>query len=252
MKTIAIAVQKGGTGKTTTAYNTAAEIAAAGKRVLLVDLDPQSTLTNSTGITQEPGSDIAAVIGDAKPGTKTISDIVKNVYPGIDIAPGSIELAYSELMIIGRLGRETILKKALQQVNNDYDVCIIDNPPSLGLLTVNGLAAADSVLIPIQPTAADIQGLQLFLKTLQNMKEINPGLDVLGILLTIYDNRLTLHRQAADEIRAAGLPLFPCSVSRSVRIAETIGECKPLLKHDPKNPNNETYRTIANEIIKGL
>ena len=253
MKTIAIAVQKGGTGKTTTAHNVSAELAAAGKRVLLVDIDPQATLTGSVGITPIQGKDLAAVLGGAKPGTVGLSDILQPVSDHLDIAPGSIDLAYTELAIVGRLGREAILKKALQTVAPRYDVCIIDTPPSLGMLTVNSLAAADCVMIPIQPTAADIRGLQLFLQTLQDMKvDINPELSVLCILLTRYDRRLQLHRQAAEEIRAAGLPLFDQVITQSVRIAETGGQCQPLREYEPRNPNNETYRAIAEMIIREL
>lgn len=250
MKTIAIAVQKGGTGKTTTAHNVAAEIAATGRRVLLIDIDPQATLTGSVRIIPQQGKDLAAVLGGVKPGTVELSDIVQSVSNGIDIAPGSIDLAYTELAIVGRLGREAILKKALQAAAPCYDVCIIDTPPSLGMLTINSLAAADCVLIPLQPTANDIRGLQAFLQTLQDMKEINPGLYILGILLTRYDKRLQLHKQAAEEIRAAGLPLLDCVVTQSVRIAETGGQCQPLREYDPKNPNNETYKAIADMIIQ--
>lgn len=252
MKIIAVSVQKGGTGKTTTVYNVAAELAATGRRVLLVDIDPQATLTCFSGVEVEPGNDIASVFGDAKPGNKTILDIVQPFSEGIDIAPGSIDLAYTELTITGRLGRESILKKALTAAAPRYDVCIIDTPPSLGLLTINGLAAADSVLIPIQPTSADIRGLQLFLQTLQDMKEINPELSVMGILLTMYDKRLQLHRQAADELQAAGLPVLSCSVTRSVRIAESGGESVPLREYDPRNQNNDTYKAIAEMIIQTI
>ena len=252
MKTIAIAVQKGGTGKTTTAHNTAAEIAAAGKRVLLVDTDPQATLTGTVGITPQQGKDLAAVLGGAKPGNVGILDILQPVSDHLDIAPGSIDLAYTELAIVGRLGREAILKKALQAAAPRYDVCIIDTPPSLGMLTINSLAAADQVLIPVQPTAADIRGLQLFLQTLQDMNEINPELSLLGILLTRYDRRLQLHRQAADELHAAGLPVFDQVITQSVRIAETAGQGQPLRDYDPKNPNNETYKAVADKIIQEL
>ena len=251
MKTIAIAVQKGGTGKTTTAHNIAAELAAAGQRVLLVDIDPQATLTGNTGITPQEGKDLAAVMGGAKPGTVGLLDIVQPVADRIDIAPGSLDLVDTELAIVGRLGRENILRKALEAAAPLYDVCIIDTPPSLGMLTINSLAAADSVLIPIQPTAADIRGLQLFLQTLQDMKvEINPTLSVIGILLTRYDKRLQLHKQAAEEITAAGLPLLDHVITQSVRIAETGGQCQALRDYDPRNPNNETYKAIANMIIQ--
>ena len=250
MKTIAIAVQKGGTGKTTTAHNVAAELAAADRRVLLIDIDPQATLTGTVGVTPIQGKDLAAVMGGGKHGEAALSEIILSVSEGIDIAPGSIDLAYTELAIVGRLGREAILKKALQSVAPRYDVCIIDAPPSLGMLTINALAAADAVIVPLQPTSNDIRGLQSFLQTLQDMKDINPNLYIMGILLTRFDKRAQLHKQAAEEIRAAGLPLFDQVVTQSVRIAETGGQCMPLRDYDPRNPNNETYKSIAEKIIQ--
>ncbi len=254
MKTIAIAVQKGGTGKTTAAHNIAAEIAATSRRVLLVDADPQATLTGIYRITPAEGeTDLAAVLGDEKPGKVKLSDILQTVAEGIDIAPGSLELAYTETAIVNRSGRETILRNALQTIALRYDVCIIDTPPSLGMLTINSLAAADRVLIPIRPAANDIRGLQSFLRTLQGIRAgINPELSVLGILLSCYDKRLQLHRQAADELRAAGLPVFDRVITQSVRIAETGGQGEPLRTYDPRNINNETYKAIAEIITQEL
>lgn len=250
MKTIAIAVQKGGTGKTTTTFNLAGVLANKGKRVLLVDVDPQANLTTDTGVTVYPGKNLASVFGDSKPGIVTIQDIIKPYSEGIDIAPGSIDLADSEMLIIKRLGRENILKKALLPVSDSYDFCLIDTPPSLGLLTVNALAAANAVLVPIQPAVHDLQSLQLFLDTIQNMKEINPLLTLSGVILNRYDKRLQLHRQAAEELRAAGLPLVEQFITQSVRITEATGENKPLVLYDSRNINNTAYSAIADLIIQ--
>lgn len=250
MKTIALAVQKGGTGKTTTVFNLAGVLANKGKRVLLVDVDPQANLTTDTGITVDPGKDLASVFGDDKTGTATITDIVKPYVKGIDIAPGSIDLAGSEMLITNRKGRENILRKALLPVSDSYDFCLIDTPPSLGLLTINALAAADTVLVPIQPAAHDLQSLQLFLDTIQNMKNINPSLSLLGVILNRYDKRLQLHKQAAEELRAAGLPLVEPFITQSVRITESTGENIPLIQYDPRNVNNAAYSAIADLIIQ--
>lgn len=250
MKTIAIAVQKGGTGKTTTTFNLAGELFNKGKRVLLIDADPQANLTTDTGVLVEPGRDLASVFGDSKPGPLKLSDIILNYSEGIDIAPCSIELASAEMLISVRMGRENILKKALLPVSDSYDFCLIDTPPSLGLLTINALSAASSVLVPILPAAHDIHSLQLFLQTIQDMKDINPELTLSGVILNRYDKRLQLHRQAAEEIRAAGLPLVEPFITQSVRITEATGEHKPLLKYDPKNPNNAAYSAIADLIIQ--
>lgn len=249
MKTIAIAVQKGGTGKTTTAFNVAYELSEKGKRVLLVDLDPQANLTTDlTSMTFD--KTIADVFGDRYPGKLTLAD-VRYTYSGkLDFIPGSIDLAQSEMYLSGRLGRENILKKALVPIAEPYDFCLIDTPPSLGLLTINALSAASSVLVPILPAAHDIHSLQLFLQTIQDMKDINPELSLLGVILNRYDKRLQLHRQAAEELRAAGLPLVEPFITQSVRITEATGDHKPLLKYDPKNPNNEAYSVIADLIIQ--
>ncbi len=249
MKTIAIAVQKGGTGKTTTAFNVAYELTTKGKRVLLVDLDPQANLTTDL-TTMDLNKTIADVFGDRNPGKLTLAEVCRAYSGKLDFVPGSIDLAQSEMYLTGRLGRENILKRALVPVSGPYDYCLIDTPPSLGLLTINALSAASSVLIPIQPAAHDIRSLQLFLETIQDMKDINPDLSLLGVILNRYDKRLQLHRQAADEIRAAGLPLVEPFITQSVRITEATGENKPLLIYDPKNPNNAAYSAIADLIIQ--
>lgn len=250
MKTIAIAVQKGGTGKTTTAFNLAGELASKGKRVLLVDLDPQANLTSDTGVTVQPGNDLAAVFGDNKPGTVPIANIIQNFTEGIDIVPGTVDLAVTETLIVNRFGRENILKRALLPVSDSYDFCLIDTPPSLGLLTINALSAANAVLVPIQPAAHDLQSLLLFMDTIQAMKEINPELSLSGVILNRYDKRLQLHRQAAEELTAAGLPLVEPFITQSVRITEATGEHKPLLQYDPRNSNNKAYSAIADLIIQ--
>ena len=250
MKIVTMAAQKGGTGKSTTAHNIAAELAATRCRVLVVDMDPLAILTGNFGITPEPGRDMAAVLGDEKPGTAALTEIIMTAADGIDIAPASLDLAYSDLAITNRPGRENILKKALETVGDCYDFCIVDTPSGLGMLTLNSLAAADTVLIPIQPTSNDIRGLQAFLDTLQRMAPINPNLFIFGILITRYDKRLRLHRQAMDELTAAGLPVFPEVVTQSARIAETSGQRQPLREYDRRNPNNETYKAIAERLLK--
>ena len=251
MKTIAIAVQKGGTGKTTTTYNVAAELAAKGKRTLLIDVDPQANLTADFGPYEATRTNnIAGVFGDNKPGKLKLTDILLSASNMVDYAPGSIDLAVTELLISGRLGRENILKRALESVSGSYDFCLIDTPPSLGLLTINALAAANGVLVPILPAAHDIRSLQLFLQTLQDMKDINPNLHLLGVILNRYDKRLQLHRQAAEEITAAGLPLIQPYITQSVRISEATGQYKSLRDYDPNNPNNAAYAAIADLIIQ--
>lgn len=244
MTIVSIAIQKGGSGKTTTAFNVADELASMGQKVLLVDLDAQATLTYYSGIAID--NDISSVFDKGMP----LENILQKINHNITLAPSSIDLSVTELTLTGRLGRENVLKKALQPVLKRFDYVLIDTPPSLGLLTVNALAASDMVISPVQPNAADIWGLQLFLQTIDNIKEIiNPGITFAGVILTFFDKRLTLHQQAVSEIEASGIPIIGM-VGRSVRIAEAAGEHLSLKRYERTNPQNENYRTIAERITK--
>ena len=242
MQTLAISIQKGGSGKTTTVFNLAAEMAALGNRVLAVDLDAQATLTSYANVS--PTNNMAAVFN----GSRTIRDIITATRSGFDLAPGSIDLTISEITLTAKIGRENVLKKALQSIDSLYDIAIIDTPPALGLLTINSLAAADNVVSTLQPQAADVWSLQLFLQTsAQVREEINPRLNFAGVILTFYDSRLKLHQQAVSEINAAGLPIIG-TIARSVRIAEAAGQHQALRDYDPRNPQNEKYQQIAKEV----
>ncbi|MFN7036236.1 MAG: ParA family protein [Bellilinea sp.] len=226
MKTIAIANQKGGVGKTTLSINLAAGLAEAGRNVLLIDLDPQASLTLAT-VGESSGQCIAEVIGGSLPGALSMAEIIRPLKPNLDLAPGGLSLSISEIGLITRLGRENILKKALSGVNG-YDATILDCGPSLGLLVENALNAADGVLIPSLPTPVDKRGVSIFLDSLNAVKnELNPSLEILGLVICQYDQRLKLHQQMLEEFRASGLPLLAV-IGRSVEIARTVGEGKPL------------------------
>lgn len=250
MQTIAIANQKGGTGKTTTALTLGSILASRGLRVLLLDMDPQSSLTQWLHI-DGAGNSLAEVLGGAQAGQVKLTDIIRPVSERLDLAPGDIALAACELGLVQRLGREAVLKRALANLNN-YDLSIIDLPPGLGLLTVNGLAAAEGVIVPTLPAAADLRGLRLFLDTLATVQnDLNPGLELIGVIPIQFDSRLTAHNQALDLLAGAGLPVLP-SVPRSVRVQEAAGVFQALPDYDPSGKPAAAYELITNEVQSWL
>lgn len=248
MVILAIANQKGGVGKTTTAAALGA-LLARDRRVLLLDMDPQSSLTQGLGITAPAGASLADVIGGAQRGTRRISDIIKTISPGLDLAPASIDLSACELSIVSRIGRETILKQALQGLL--YDVCIIDCPPALSLLTVNALAAARAVIVPTLPSAADLRGVRLFMDTLESIRDLNLQLELLGVLVVQYDARLLAHGQALETIQAAGLHILG-TIPRSVKAQEATAARVPVTVYDPQGKTSEAYKLLTKGIIKWL
>ncbi len=253
MQTIAIANHKGGVGKTATAHALGTALALGhGRNVLLVDIDPQSSLTGACGV--EAGNDsLGDVLGGAKPGHIELQDIVKKLDEGLYLAPSDLSLAATELGLVSRMGRENVLKKALATVDDYFDVALIDCPPSLGLLTVNALAAADAVLIPTQAQVVDLRGLSLFLDTLDRIRgELNPGLRTLGVLPTFYDRRLIHHREAIDAMVGAGLPLLPVRIGRSVRVAEAAAGGETVITYEPNNPQTSAYQELAEVVNEWL
>ncbi len=256
MKVIAIANHKGGVGKTATCHALGAALAAIGQRVLMVDIDPQASLANACDV-QAPGDSLAEVIGGAVAGRLPLGKILVDVSDietaVLHLAPGDIALSSNELGLVQRIGREYVLKNALATVAGGYDVCLIDCPPSLGMLTVNALAAADVVIIPTQPQISDVPGLVLFLETVGNIRAaINPGLKVLGVLVTFYDGRTVHHRDAVQTLTDQGLPLFKTMIGRSIRVAEAPAAGESAVTYDPQNPQAENYQQLAREVEEWL
>lgn len=253
MKTIAVSNHKGGCGKTATAHALGAILAAeAGRRALLIDLDPQASLTSSAGVDASAGQSLADVLGDTQPGATPLADILREVAPGLWLAPADIALSATELGLQTRLGRENVLRRALATVAGRFDVCLIDTPPGLGLLTVNGLCAAQAVLIPAQPGGSDLRALALFLDTVERMRELNEGLTVLGVLPTFFDGRLSHHRDALAAMQTAGLPVLPVTIGRSVRVAEAAAAGQALTTYEPRNPQATAYRALAKVVTAWL
>lgn len=245
MKVLAIANQKGGTGKTATAHNLAAVICERA-RVLLVDADPQSSLTSSVMETAPAGATLADLMtGKARP-----ADVIYHAGT-LDIIPSSVALASIELELVNKIGRENILRRALAAVPG-YDIIIIDCGPSLSLLTINALTAAHGVIVPTQPQAVDLRGLALFMDTINQVKELNPALELIGILPTFYDARLNHHNEAIEAMTAAGLPVMKVRIKRTVKIAEAAGLSRSLAQHDPHNLQNESYKELGKVVIKWL
>lgn len=252
MKTIAIANHKGGVGKTATSHALGTALSSMGHRVLLVDADPQSSLTAACGV-QAAGESLAEVLGGAAAGVQPLGKILVDVADVetavLHLAPADIALSSNELGLVQRIGREYVLKNALATVARAYDVCLIDCPPSLGMLTVNALAAADVAIIPTQPQISDVRGLVLFLETVNGIRvAINPGLKILGVLVTFYDGRTIHHRDAVQTLIDQGLPLFDTMIGRSIRVAEAPAAGESVVTYDPQNPQAENYQQLAKEV----
>lgn len=250
MFTIAIANQKGGVSKTTTTSALGAALALAGQRVLLLDLDPQCSLSQSLGVNAEDKS-LAEVLGTSKPGKLTIKGILCEVRPGLHLAPGDLALSLTESGLMLRMGRENVLKQALAGLNGLFDLALIDCPPTLSILTVNALAAADAVIIPTLPAPNDLRGLQMFLTTLEEIRPINPGLEMLGLIVSQYDQRTNSHKQAMAALERAGLPILG-AIPKTIKVQESQAARQLLPDYDPGGKATEAYQHIAEGINQWL
>jgi len=248
-KIMAIANQKGGVGKTTTAINLAASLTMAKQSTLVIDLDPQGNATHGLGISQDAisGSSYHLLIGE-----KEWTDIIlKTRLEGLDMIPANIDLVGAEIELVGVEERETVLKKRLKGITERYAYILIDCPPSLGLLALNGLTAADSLLIPMQSEYYAMEGLKQLLSTFQLLKKtFNPRLTIEGILLTMLDTRNILNCQVADEIRAGfNETVFKTTIPRNITLAEAPSHGKPVILYNPLSKGAQAYTALAEEIL---
>ena len=248
---IAIANQKGGVGKTTTAINLGASLAVAEKRTLILDIDPQGNASSGLGVedrTSRPNIYKVLIGQDA------LADaIVERVhFPYLDVVPSTRDLVGAEIELVAAFSRETILRQAIETIRDRYDFILVDCPPSLGLLTVNTLTAADSVLIPIQCEFYALEGLSQLLNTVRLVQRgLNPSLDVEGVLLTMYDKRLNLSRQVSAEAREYfGPKVYRAAIPRNVRLAEAPSFGQPIVQYDVLSQGAQAYLALANEVIE--
>jgi chromosome partitioning protein len=247
---VAIANQKGGVGKTTTAVNLGTALAACRKSVLLIDIDPQGNASTGLGVHNSARgvSTYDVILGDAKLGDA----VIRTQVPGFDLVPSVLDLSAAEVELVERPRREYRLQEALAGADKDYDYVLIDCPPSLGLLTVNALVAAKSILVPLQCEFFALEGLSLLLRTVDRVRRtFNPDLEVQGVLLTMFDRRNNLAQQVATDVRSfLGKRVYDTVIPRNVRVSEAPSHGMPVLLYDFRCAGAQAYVQLAGEVLR--
>ena len=248
-RTIVIANQNGGVGKTTTSINLSASLAKLEKKVLVIDMDPQGNTTSGLGVDKENAENnvYELLLGECE-----IKDsIIKDVYSNLSVIPSNINLAAAEIELIGIDEKEFILKKALDQVKEEYDFVIIDCPPSLNLLTINSMCAGDTVLVPIQCEYYALEGLTQLMHTIQLVTDrLNPDLEIEGVVFTMYDARTNLSLQVVENVKSnLKQNIYKSIIPRNVRLAEAPSYGMPITEYDAKSTGAESYLLLAEEVI---
>ena len=247
---IAIANQKGGVGKTTTAINLSACLAEAAKKVLTIDLDPQGNTTSGLGVNknEQEKTTYELLIGQ-----NSIEEcLLKEVLPGLDVLPSNVNLSGAEIELIGIRQKEFILKKEIDKVRDNYDFVIIDCPPSLNMLTVNAMTTADTVLVPIQCEYYELEGLSQLIHTINLVKQrLNPNLELEGVVFTMYDARTNLSLQVVENVKSnLKNTVYKTIIPRNVRLAEAPSHGMPITLYDSRSAGAESYRLLAEEVIQ--
>ena len=249
VKVIAVANQKGGVGKTTTAVNLAACLAKEGRKVLLIDSDPQGNATSGLGFDKR---DVKKCIYDALINEVPMANTLKHTaYENLDVIPATIQLAGAEIELVSLMNREGRLKNALERIKHDYDYVIIDCPPSLGLLTINALTAASSVMIPVQCEFYALEGITMLMNTIQLVqRNLNPALKLEGVVMTMFDSRTNLAQDVVEEVKKYfKTKMYKTIVPRNVRLSEAPSHGMPVIDYDSKSKGAQVYMELAQEVI---